>query len=176
MQRFTEQEQLQLSALPSLVGTAMIVAGGSGLGTIREMIVNSRTMLKGAEYYKTNVIIQSVIPVYSNKVEGVENAKGLREKVKAYIKSQDAKNKIQIREIALKEAREVNSILFQKATPLETDQYKSWLLEIAEEVAKAAKEGGILGFGGERVSAGEKNFFTELAAALHPVRRDAALP
>ena len=37
---------------------------------------------------------------------------------------------------------------------------------VAEKVANAAKEGGFFGFGGERVSAGEKAFLDELNTAL----------
>jgi hypothetical protein len=37
---------------------------------------------------------------------------------------------------------------------------------VAENVARAAKEGGFLGVGGEQVSAGEKTLFAELASTL----------
>ena len=36
--------------------------------------------------------------------------------------------------------------------------YKKMIATVAEETAKASKEGGFLGFGGERVSAGEQAF------------------
>ena len=37
---------------------------------------------------------------------------------------------------------------------------------VAEETANASKEGGFLGFGGERVSAGEQAFVDQVKAAL----------
>jgi hypothetical protein len=37
---------------------------------------------------------------------------------------------------------------------------------VAESAANAAKEGGFMGFGGERVSAAEQGFLDELKAAL----------
>jgi hypothetical protein len=39
-------------------------------------------------------------------------------------------------------------------------------MSIAENVAKAAKEGGILGFGGTRISAAEKEAFAQIAEAI----------
>jgi len=39
-------------------------------------------------------------------------------------------------------------------------------MSVAENVAKAAKEGGFLGFGGERVSEGEKALFADLGRVL----------
>ena len=40
------------------------------------------------------------------------------------------------------------------------------IAKVAEETANAAKEGGFLGFGGERVSAGEQAFVDQVKAAL----------
>ena len=48
------------------------------------------------------------------------------------------------------------SILGAKGTPEEVAAFRQWLYGIAEKVAKAAKEGGFLGFGGTQVS--ERNW------------------
>ena len=39
-------------------------------------------------------------------------------------------------------------------------------MDLTQRVTRAASEGGILGFGGERVSEGERVFLSELAEAL----------
>ena len=57
-------------------------------------------------------------------------------------------------------------LLAKKASTEEAAEYKAWAMSVAENVAKAAKEGGFLGFGGEQVSAGEKTLFAELASTL----------
>jgi hypothetical protein len=57
-----------------------------------------------------------------------------------------------------------------KATPQEAEEYKKWTLDIAEAVAKAAKEGGFLMFGGTQVSDSEKKLFTDVAEALNVQR------
>ncbi len=47
-----------------------------------------------------------------------------------------------------------------------TDEFKKWLLTVGRRVAEAANEGGIFGFGGERVSDAEKNVLRQIAFAL----------
>ena len=66
----------------------------------------------------------------------------------------------------LDELGAVNVILSAKATSEEADAFRQWLLEVAGAAADAAKEGGFMGFGAVRVSAGEKRMLDELRAAL----------
>ncbi|MEX1101203.1 MAG: hypothetical protein WD739_13325 [Actinomycetota bacterium] len=66
----------------------------------------------------------------------------------------------------LDEMRKVNGILAAKATPEETAAFRSWLMSAAQAAADAAKEGGFMGFGAERVSAGEKTMLDQLADAM----------
>jgi hypothetical protein len=58
------------------------------------------------------------------------------------------------------------SILKAKASPEESDAYRKLIYGVAEQVANAASEGGFLGFGGTRVSAGEESFLAELRETL----------
>jgi len=44
--------------------------------------------------------------------------------------------------------------------------FKEWLLDAADKTARAAKEGGFMGFGGVLVSNEEKNTIEEIACAL----------
>ena len=46
------------------------------------------------------------------------------------------------------------------------DDYKAFLMVVADKVAVAAKEGGFLGFGGEQVSAEEKQALSDLSGVL----------
>jgi hypothetical protein len=56
--------------------------------------------------------------------------------------------------------------LNRKVKPEETDEFKKWLLTIGQRVAEASNEGGIFGFGCERVSEAEKNVLRQIACAL----------
>ena len=60
--------------------------------------------------------------------------------------------------------------MIAKATPDEADQYKTWILDIAEDVAKSASEGGFLGFGGTQISEVEIALFADMALALGSTR------
>ena len=53
-----------------------------------------------------------------------------------------------------------------RSKPEEADEFKKWLLAIGRRVAEASNEGGIFGFGGEQVSAAEKNVLRQIAFAL----------
>jgi hypothetical protein len=73
------------------------------------------------------------------------------------------------REDAMKQAVDhcvaAAAIVTQKS-PAEADEFKNWLMSIANKTAEAAKEGGFLGFGGTLVSDKEKSELANLAAAL----------
>jgi hypothetical protein len=62
--------------------------------------------------------------------------------------------------------REAVELLQQKATPEEVDDYKRFVVGLAERAAAAHKEGGFLGVGGQEVSDAERAALDELAAAI----------
>jgi hypothetical protein len=66
----------------------------------------------------------------------------------------------------LEELRGVNELLTAKATPQEAAAFRGWLVATAQAAADAAKEGGFMGFGGEQVSAGERQMLDQVRAAL----------
>ena len=61
---------------------------------------------------------------------------------------------------------ELQDAMNRKVNPEEADEFKTWLLTIGRRVAEAANEGGLFGFGGERVSDAEKNVLRQIAFAL----------
>jgi hypothetical protein len=62
--------------------------------------------------------------------------------------------------------REALTTLAAKATPEEVEAYKRLCLEIAQRVAERTKSGGVLGIGGEKVSADEQQALARLHAIL----------
>ena len=56
--------------------------------------------------------------------------------------------------------------LSAKGAGAEADAYRQLLTGIGSKVANAAKEGSFLGFGGERVSDGEKKFLARLESVV----------
>ena len=61
--------------------------------------------------------------------------------------------------------REAAAVVLRKS-PMEADEYKSWLVSVATRTANASKEGGFLGIGGTLVSESENSAISELASAL----------
>jgi hypothetical protein len=62
--------------------------------------------------------------------------------------------------------REAVTILEQKTTPEEAAEYRQFILRVADVVAHAHKEGGVLGIGGKEVSEQEQAVLDELANLL----------
>ncbi len=62
--------------------------------------------------------------------------------------------------------KKVPAVLEGKVPTEQAAEFKSWLVTIAEKVANAGREGGFLGFGGEKVSAAESAAIKDLATAL----------
>ena len=98
--------------------------------------------------------------------EAKAKAKALREQTVARLKDKGIDSQEKIRALLLDDSRDIANLLKEKASAGEAAEYKAWAMSVAENVAKAAKEGGFLGFGGEQVSAGEKTLFAELASTL----------
>jgi hypothetical protein len=71
----------------------------------------------------------------------------------------------ELREHGLQHLREAVELLEGKATPEEVDQYKRFVVTLAQHVAEAHKE-GFLGLSGERVSDAEREALDEVAQAL----------
>jgi len=79
---------------------------------------------------------------------------------------QNIKDSEQGKELALNHVRAVNDLIDRKVEAGEADEFKRWLLAVGRRVAEASNEGGIFGFGGERVSDAEKNVLRQIAFAL----------
>jgi hypothetical protein len=69
-----------------------------------------------------------------------------------------------LRSALLQHIRDAVSLLAEKATPEELDEYRRFLASVASRVAEAHRE-GFLGMSGERVSEAEERALTEIAEA-----------
>jgi hypothetical protein len=62
--------------------------------------------------------------------------------------------------------REAMRIMEEKATPDEVDDYKRFVMSVAQAAASAHKEGGFLGVGGKEVSEAENQALDEISTTL----------
>jgi hypothetical protein len=140
-----------------LVGFAMVMAGSSGLGTIKELAALSQQII----HEQT-----SSIPLIRDLTARSE-MQAAQAWLKQSFSGQGAKpTSDSMRQLALDGARSSLDILGPKASKEETDAYSQLLYSIADKVAHAAREGGFLGFGGTQVSEGEQAFLNELRSTL----------
>jgi hypothetical protein len=70
----------------------------------------------------------------------------------------------ELERVSAERLREAIRILEEKATPEEVDAYRRFVIDVAEAAARAHREGGFLGIGGEEISEREQ-------AALDEIRR-----
>ena len=164
--RFSEEEQFLLTSTTSLIGTAMAFAEGSGLGTIKEMMASAKSLMSGVKDYPDNEIVKGILPNLEDRKEAMASAKAFREKAMSRLKEKGINSHEKMGAQVVEDCQAVALLLDEKASAEEKEEYKVWAMSIAENVAKAAKEGGFLGIGGERVSEGEKEMFAKIAAAL----------
>ncbi len=71
----------------------------------------------------------------------------------------------ELKQGALQNLRDALTILERKATPEEVDQYRRFVLSLANRVADARRE-GFMGLSGERVSDAEREAVSEIASTL----------
>jgi len=71
----------------------------------------------------------------------------------------------ELKEASLGHIRDAVALLKEKAAPEEVDEYKKFIVALANRVAEARKE-GFLGLSGERVSDDERSAIGEVEAAL----------
>ena len=71
-----------------------------------------------------------------------------------------------IAEVATQQLRDATGIVGAKATPTETDSYKTFVMTVAQAVASAHKEGGFLGIGGKQITDAENQALDEISSAM----------
>ncbi len=157
-ERFTEEEIFLLTNTPTMIGTVMSLAEDSGLGTVKELLASSKTFIEGTKEYPDNAIITGVLPL--------SKTKDMRRMSISRLKERQIVSSDMLHDQLIEDAKKVADILAEKATDKEATEYKEWAMSVAENVAKAAKEGGFLGMGGTQISDNEIKVFTQIAVAL----------
>ncbi|RTZ98357.1 MAG: hypothetical protein DSY90_04390 [Deltaproteobacteria bacterium] len=151
---FTAEEWQTLFNAPSMAGLAVTAASPSGpIGVMKEMFSVGMSLADLVKKKSDNTLIQAL----------VEDVKKRGTKPK---KPENVKNMEEVKTYALQQLQTAADILDKKNAGDEGEEFKSWLIDISQRTAEAAKEGGFLGFGGERVSSEEKAALNEISAIL----------
>ncbi|RUA03369.1 MAG: hypothetical protein DSY89_00855 [Deltaproteobacteria bacterium] len=151
---FTAEEWQTLFNAPSMAGLAVTAASPSGpIGVMKEMFSVGMSLADLVKKKSDNTLIQAL----------VEDVKKRGTKPK---KPENVKNMEEVKTYALQQLQTAADILDKKNAGDEGEEFKSWLIDISQRTAEAAKEGGFLGFGGERVSSEEEAALSEISAIL----------
>ncbi len=159
-ENFTEDQWFVISSAPSLVGSAMAVAGRSGvMGTMKEIMTSGQTLAAGGEKYPSNPLIQAIVPDRNmDRGEAKESMVAKRDKLMAQLKEQGIQSPEDMAEFAITSLSHALSLISPVASDQDVAEYKEWVVETGQAVAEAAKEGGFLGMGGTQVSEAESAF------------------
>ena len=151
---FTPEEWKTIVAAAPMVGLAVTCASPNGpWGVMKEMLSMGMAMAEMLQKASSNPLIAELAADLKARQTKPEPPQGL-------------KDTEQCKESALNHVRAVNDLLNRKVKAEEADEFKKWLLTIGRRVAEASNEGGVFGFGGERVSEAEKNVLRQIAFAL----------
>ena len=153
-----DQWQLLLD-VPPLVGTAVMVAGRSGLGSVKEALAVASGVLDAKHGYESNQLIQALLDA---RIKNKERSHVEQFSDNPY----RGRPPEEIKEMTVDKCQQVADLLEQKSTPSEAAEFKAWAVAVGEKVANAAKEGGFLGIGGDRVSAEETDVLAAVSSAL----------
>jgi hypothetical protein len=157
---FTTEEWNALCDAPQIVALAVAFSGASGItGTIKEVFASSKAIVEGMK--SDSELIRSICA--REEVQAAERE--LRGSIQQ-IKAEDfAGSQQKLAALAVERVGAALAALHAKA-PADVAAYKGFVKSLGERVAQASKEGGFLGFGGERVSAGEREMLAKLETAL----------
>jgi hypothetical protein len=141
---FTDEEWERLGRAPLVTGLAISFADPGGpIEALKESSAALRTVLEAAqgEEDKFGPFVRAIASDVAAKAQRRENPL-------AGFKPDSRR----AREDILDELRAVHALLQQKATPDELADFREWLRTAAQRAALAAREGGFLGIGSQRVS------------------------
>ncbi len=147
---FTAEEWKTLTAGPMAAGMYVMLSQTSGpIGLAEEGYAIAKEVLRATQ--SPNELVKAV-------------AAADREAARHRLPEMPG-DRQQARALLLDDVRGAMAALGAKS-PADAEAYGQWLYAVAEKTAAAAKEGGVLGFGGTPVSEAEKAALVELAAVL----------
>lgn len=143
---FNAEEWSLVLEAPPIAGLIVITAQRGG--TLRESISLGKAYAEAREAHGNSELLDAIV------------AERPEMDPKKY-ETMDA-----LREGGLAKIREALALLEQKAAPEEVEDYKKFIVGLAERAAHAHKSGGFLGIGGDEVSDAERAAMDEINAAL----------
>jgi hypothetical protein len=157
---FTPEEWKLVLSSPMLAGLAVTIAEPSGIwGMLKESMASANALIAAGKDAKASPLMKALLA----DMETSEGRGIARDEVSSGLKG---KSPAEIKELVIAKLNQAGKILDAKA-PNEAPVFKSWLKHVADQVAESASEGGVLGFGGTKVTDNEKATIAEVGKALN---------
>ena len=167
IQTYKEDLWIKIRRLPFLVAMAMEGAAKSGIsGSARERHAMVESIISGRDSYPDNTIINTIVPKGLGREELELEMARQHDEILDCMQEQKICDQERFKQHILKVLTLVTQTLDARETAVTSSQYRTWLLDIAKQVAEAAKEGDFLGFGGSYFSEKEREFYKILEERL----------
>lgn len=158
---YTQDEIEKMMAAPMLVSMYVMGSSLSGpIGLVKEMMTGVNTAMEAAKNSSVDSVLTALFSEENMKVQQTKMQEETRESTAGAQDMEQAKAKM------LDDIQGAVAILAAKGSADEVAAYKQMLTDTAENVANAAKEGGILGVGGTLVNDAERDAITEIKNAV----------
>jgi hypothetical protein len=156
---YTSEEWKILLETPMTVCRAMMAIAPSGaLGTSQEVIA-LRTGLKEALQQASSPLLAHL----RQQLQSREKAEALWKEIQRLF--QDRQDASSIRQTAIAACQSCVTLL-RNAPVQDSQAYKEFVYALARRVAEAAREGGVLGIGGQILSEAEQTLLKDVSCAL----------
>ncbi|AFZ69051.1 hypothetical protein [Deinococcus peraridilitoris] len=159
---FGSEEWFTVLNGPGRAGLAVIAASPSGITGLLAEAGAMADVIREAMRAPETPLMGALVQAYGHTSR--DEYKALREA--AGEDAQQPRDLARVKEQALEGVRRALWTVTTKGTPEDVVAYKKLLLDVAQRVAGAAKEGGFLGIGGVQVSEAEKAAIAELRQLL----------
>jgi hypothetical protein len=142
---FTDEEWARLGRAPLVAGMAISLADPGGpIEAVKETSAALKTLLETREG-DFGEFVRSLARDVTDRAQRRDNPMaGFTPDRRRAVES------------VLDELRAVHTLLLEKAAPEDVEDYSEWIRMASQRAALAAKEGGFLGIGAERVSEREQ--------------------
>ena len=147
MADFNAEEWAAVTAAPALAATA--VAAADRGGTLREGLSMARTYQE-ARQSEHSELLEAIL----KSPPGASAAQRTTPE--------------ELRRSAVDAVRRASDLLRDKASDRELREFGDFVIAVCDAVARAHKEGSVLGFGGKEISDNEQDVLDEVATALGP--------
>lgn len=155
---FDDGECFQLWKAPLTASLAVIAAQPGGL--FAEMAASVKFVVEARQTFTTELLQAVLAP-------DQEKAAAYTDRFSTDLRQMGQLDASAMLGLAVTDIRRALAVLRLKAEAEEIQEYKQMILQRAEKVAQAGKEGSFLGIGGVRVSEAEEQALAEIRLAVN---------